>query len=216
MTDAPADLVVRGDDAALATAIAAARPDSLIRFLPSGSDFARSIGLADAAIDDTTEPDTTEPRGIALPVDVIRTGTDLAVNVVVLGIDPTRLAARHRRRGVRVVTDGNEIFVGAATTVVIANGQFIEGADLVPRGHPGDGWCEVQIYALAPAERRAMRHRLPSGAHLPHPRIITARARTVEITTTGQGWPLTLDGHAAGPRSQLQTALIPNACRLLV
>ncbi len=210
-TDAPADLVVRGDDAELAAAMTAARPDSLIRFLPSGSDFARSIGLADAALDDTTEV-----RGIALPVDAIRIGTDLAVNVAVLGIDPTRVAAHHRRRGVRVVTDGKETFVGVATTVVIANGQFIEGADLVPRGHPGDGWCEVQIYALAPAERRAMRHRLPGGAHLPHPRIVTARARTVEITTTGKGWPLTLDGHAAGPRSQLQTTLIPNACRLLV
>ena len=212
-TDAKPDLVVRGDDRDLAQAVARNPGDPLIRFLPHGSELARSIGLANT---DTADAAVPEPRGIALPIDLLHADDDVVVNAVILGVTPPEVRAHHRRRAVRVLVDGRALFDGAATTVVIANGQFITGADLVPRGHPGDGWCEVQVYALAPGERRAMRRRLPGGVHVPHPRISGGRARTVEVTMAGGGWPLTIDGRPAGTRTQLRTTLAPSAFRLLV
>lgn len=211
-TSAPPDLVVRGSDHDLAAAVAAAAPASLIRFVPHESQIARALGIADVPLDRPEPP----ARGIALPVDVLRSDDHIVTNTLILGHEPTRLAAHHRRRGVRVVVDAREIFAGDATTVVIANGQFVPGADLVPRGHPGDGWCEVQVYALHPGERRGMRRRLPGGAHLPHPRIVTARARTVEVTTDGREWPLRRDGRAAGRVAHLHAIVVPSAVRLLV
>ena len=63
------------------------------------------------------------------------------------------------------------MFHGPCTTVVIATGQFRHGLDLVPRGHPGDGRAEVQIYAVPGRERRELRVRLATGTHVPHPKI---------------------------------------------
>ena len=91
------------------------------------------------------------------------------MNMVVVGTAPGKLRATSRSHQMRVVVDGREVFTGPATTVVIANGQFLDDGDIVPRGHPGDGRIEVQVYALRPRERRGMRRRLPSGAHLPAP-----------------------------------------------
>ena len=64
---------------------------------------------------------------------------------------------------------------------MVASGQYLRGADLVPRGHPGDGRVEVQVYAVRRGERAAMRSRLPQGVHLPHPDITQTSGRQVEI-----------------------------------
>ena len=87
---------------------------------------------------------------------------------------PARVRFGTRSHHVHVLVDGREVVTGPATTVVIANGEFFDGLDIVPRGHPGDGRLEVQVYALRRGERRAMRSRLPRGIHVPHPRITTA------------------------------------------
>ena len=41
-----------------------------------------------------------------------------------------------------------EWFSERATTVVVLVGQYLRGADVSPRGHPGDGAAEVQVYAM--------------------------------------------------------------------
>jgi diacylglycerol kinase family enzyme len=115
---------------------------------------------------------------------------------------------------VRVRVNGRELAHGPATTVVIANGQFFDGLDVVPRGHPGDGRIEVQVYALRRGERRAMRSRLPQGVHLPHPRIATTTGRDVEVHVEGGRLPLTIDGVAREPVSDLTVTVIPGALRL--
>jgi diacylglycerol kinase family enzyme len=104
--------------------------------------------------------------------------------MVVSGLPPDRLRAWTRARRVEVRVDGRLVHDGPATTVVVANGQFRHGADLVPRGHPGDGRLEVQVYALRAGERAAMRRRLPGGGHLPHPRIVTSNGRQAQVR-----WP---------------------------
>jgi diacylglycerol kinase family enzyme len=133
----------------------------------------------------------------------------------VVGTAPDRLRWSSTAFAVEVVVDGKEWFTGPATTVVIANGQFLRGLDVVPRGHPGDGKAEVQVYELERRERRSLRARLATGAHLPHPRIRSRTARDVEVRGAS---PLALevDGVARTPISGVRVAVVPAAFRLLV
>ena len=200
----PPDIEITGDDAALA-ALLPAHQGAVARFRPSQSDLAKALGIA---ADGT-------PSGVALPIDAIAVAATYAVNMVVLGTAPGRLRATSRRHQLRVLVDSREVFVGRATSVVIANGQFLDDGDLVPRGHPGDGRLEVQVYALRPRERRAMRSRLPSGTHLPHPRINATSGRIIDVETDGRAIACSFDGHPAGRRTEVHAAVVPSALRLL-
>jgi hypothetical protein len=208
-TGAP-QVEVRGDDTDLAAAITAERGRRVLFSPGPGSDLARAVGVAAA------------PAGeVELPVDALVVRRDpgasevVAVNMVVLGVAPDRLGARHRRRPCRVEVDGRLAFEGRATTVVIANGQFLRGLDVVPRGHPGDGRCEVQVYAMRPGGRRAMRRRLPAGVHLPHPDIRQHTARTVSAAfRTPQA--LEIDGRTYPPATGISVEVAPEALLLLV
>jgi diacylglycerol kinase family enzyme len=116
-----------------------------------------------------------------------------------------------------VTVNGRVVADGPATTVLVASGQFLDGLDVVPRGHPGDGRMEIQVYALSRGERKAMRSRLPQGIHVPHPRITTASGRSVVVTVSGgRILPLTVDGVAHDPTDILRVDLLPNAIRLVL
>ncbi len=205
----PPDDEVTGDDADLA-AFAALHPGALVRFRPSaGSDLARAVGIGpdtggttEVAIDTLTlEPRRPRRRGERWSCSARRrTGSD----------------GRRGPRVLKVRLDGRPWFDGRATTVVVANGQFLRRADVVPRGHPGDGWAEVQVYALARGERRGMRRRLPTGTHVPHPRVLGGRARRVEIDVGRRRLPLEVDGHRRGGTRRLVVTLVPASIRLLV
>src|SRR6185436_13282717 len=110
-----------------------------------------------------------KPPTAELPLDALRLPDGLACNLVIAGTAPDRLGWATGEAAIEVAVDGDPWFAGQATTVVVANGQFLRGADLVPRGHPGDGRAEVQVYALTRRARRPMRRRLPTGTHVPHP-----------------------------------------------
>jgi hypothetical protein len=199
---------VKGDDADLATAVdpAAGR---LVRFEPTpASDLGRALGLGNAG------PGLTEVTVDALTV-ATPTGAQPAVNAVVIGPLPHRLRAWHRRVPLVVEVDGRERFTGRATTVVVANGQYLHGLDVVPRGHPGDGRIEVQVYAQEPGQRATMRHRLPQGAHVPHPGIVQATGRRVRVTC-GRDLALEVDGRPRGRAREITVEVHPGALRLLV
>jgi hypothetical protein len=205
----PPDHDVAGSDRALAQVVAHA-PGALVRFAPEvGSDLARAIGLERAAAGHGAG--RTE-----LPMDalVCDDGT-VAVNMLVLGTAPDRLSRFSRSRAVRVTTDGRLLYEGAATSVVIAVGQWRHGLDLVPRGHPGDGVAEVQCYALRAGERAAMRRRLRTGSHLPHPRIVARTARRIEVVAAAP-LPLEVDGEPGPALAALVADVRPAAYRLLV
>lgn len=207
----PPDLEVEGDDADLAHA-AARHPGALVRFRPSTqSEISRAVGLT-SDITATTEVaiDTLELRGLGGDT------TETAVNAVVMGWPPDRLRRTARSTPVTVTVDSRLWYQGPATTIVVASGQFLRGADLVPRGHPGDGWAEVQVYALTPRERRTMRQRLATGTHVPHPSIHTGRARIVEIEAAGRGLAVEVDGHDRGRVGRLTVAVAPATIRLLL
>jgi hypothetical protein len=209
-TDEPPEMVVTGDDAALAAAVPAdAASVPLVRFVSDGSELARAVGV-------TARPDDAPVRGIALPVDAIETDHGVAMNVALLGHTPGALRAWHRSRHVTVTVDGRRVHDGPATTVVVANGQFCGRADLAPRGHPGDGRLEVQVYALGPGERGAMRRRLATGTHVPHPRIVTTTGHTIAVHVTGASLAVTLDGRRLGRFRGLDAAVRHPALRLLI
>jgi hypothetical protein len=211
----PPDVEVAGDDDDLVAA-AGSRPGALVRFRATPrSDLARALGLG------PDDSGATEVAIDALAIDPDDSAVDRvravdAVNAMVLGPPPDRLRWTARAADITVRVDGRAWFSGRATTVVVANGQFLRGADLVPRGHPGDGWAEVQVYALGRRARRGMRRRLPTGTHLPHPDVRAGRARRVEIEVRGRRLPVEVDGRPQGRRSRLVVSLVPAAIRLLV
>jgi len=208
----PSDFDVAGSDPALAAVVGRGLADPLIRFNPGrGSDLARAVGLVAGAA----------PAGMALPLDAFDLMVDgsparrVAVNSIVVGVAPDRLRPWHRPARLSVEIDGAPVEAGAATTLVVMNGQYLRGLDVSPRGHPGDGVAEAQLYALPPGARRAMRSRLPGGAHLPHPAITIRRAHQITLRAP-QPVPLEIDGAAAGRVTGLTVTLHPSAYRLLV
>ena len=211
-TSGPADFEVTGSDGMLAAVVARGLTDPLVRFVPAAdSDLARAVGLVPGA----------PTAGMALPLDVLAVGTVdgaeplLAVNSVVIGVPPDRLRPWHRPAGLSVEIDGKPVDASAATSLVVMNGQYLRGFDVSPRGHPGDGVAEAQLYTLPPAARRAMRARLATGAHLPHPAITIRRAHHVSVRATRPAI-LEVDGTPAGRVTDLDVTLRPGAYRLLV
>ncbi len=146
-----------GGDGELAS-LAGEHRGQLVRFVPDdGCDFPRAIGL------------TARSTGSwEVTVDLLVVGDGgrddrLGVNLLTVGTRPDRLRRWTRPVACTVAVDGTPLHDGPATTVVVANGQYLAGYDVVPRGHPGDGRLEVQVYALAAGERRAIRARLAGG-----------------------------------------------------
>lgn len=201
-----ADESVLGTDSMLATQYRAT-PDAVIAFSPTtNSDLARVLGLATDTFD-------TVPEHV-LPLDVIDLGNDgVAVNAAVLGISPEVLGWGSPSTVISVEVDGDPVFKGRATTVVVANGQFLHGNDLVPRGHPGDGRLEVQVYSFGRSERKKLRPRLANGSHLPHRKIRERSGRQV-VVTAGKAFPLELDGRSGGLVAGFTASVRPGALRL--
>jgi hypothetical protein len=204
-----ADFTVSGDDRALAAWVAD-HPGALLAFRPSAtSDLARAVGLrADAR---GSVPGTT-----VVTLDALRLGDgDVAVNMVVVGTPPDRTTRFTRRLTVTLAVDGTPVATERATGIVVATGQYLRALDLVPRGHPGDGRLEVQVYRLRPNERRAMRERLPLGTHVPNPRITSRPGHHVELRGE-EPFALEVDGEARSPVRALAVDIDPGAYRLLV
>jgi hypothetical protein len=211
------DLEVHGSDADLAAAVAS-RPGVLVRFSPDPtSDLAGAVGLGLG-------------RGVGVGVevalDVLRLGDGrTAVNMIVVGSPPEasgrfvrRIAPKGfgvRRFGAMVRVDSRPVFHGPCTGIVIATGQFRNGLDVVPRGHPGDGRAEVQVYAVPGRERRQLRARLATGTHVPHPKI-TQRTGARVFVSVDRPVPVELDGRSAPPDDRLDVEVVPNAYRLLI
>jgi len=208
-SDEVVDVHPGGIDMAIAIA-AGAHPGAVLRFRPvtGACDFAQAIGLT---------RESAGARTTVLPCDLMEAGPGLfVINAVVLGPRPDWLRWWHRTHPVTVEVDGRPVGPDRATTVVIANGQFVRGTNLSPRGHPGDGRVEVQVYALRPGERRAMRARLATGEHVPHPRITLASGRRVVVRWGDGPRPADVDGREISSRDGFTVDVRPGAARVLI
>lgn len=204
----PPDVELLGGDAELA-ALLRDHEGGLINFRPLNSDLAAAVGLRSGM-----EPPIAPTH--ELPMDALRTDDGFVANMVVLGTPPDQLTRWSRSYEFNVTVDGTEWFSGRATTVVIANGQFLHGVDLVPKGHPNDGRAEVQVWSLQAGERAAARERLHSGTHLPHPRIHERKARRVEVRARKPVRVEGDDGAGVGKSRGAYLEVVPSAYRLLV
>ena len=117
--------------------------------------------------------------------------------------------------GANVAIDGRSVFHGPCTTIVVATGQFRNGLDVVPRGHPGDGRAEVQIYAVARRQRRELRNRLSTGTHVPHPGITQRSGSRVRVSIDRRV-PVEIDGRLAPEADRVDISVVPGAYRLLL
>lgn len=209
-SEAVPDLEVTGGDFDLAAAVAG-RPGVLVRFRPdAGSDLAGAVGLTRSA------PPSGIGRGIEVALDVLAVAEHgSAVNMIVVGSPPDASRGFVRRFGANVRVDEKPVFHGPCTGIVIATGQFRRGLDLVPRGHPGDGRAEIQIYAVPSRERRQLRNRLATGTHVPHPKI-TQRSGSRVAISIDRRVPLEVDGRDAGRTDLLDVEVLPSAYRLLL
>jgi len=213
----PPDLTVSGTDAALASAVTA-HPHPTIAWTPAGdADFARAVSLGVGEHERMGLSLPCDALGVRVPAQAEGAEPLLAVNAVVLGTSPDRTGRLTRTASVRVTADGRIVHDGPTTGVLVGNGQFLRGADVIPRGHPGDGRVEIQVYAVAAAERAAMRHRLPQGTHVPHPGIRQASAATeVIVELDGQAWPLELDGIELPATSSVTVRVVVQRFALLI
>jgi hypothetical protein len=194
-----------GGDVELA-AVVAAHPGTPIRFSPTrASDLARALGLRGPPTGNTV---------LACDAIELPDGSP-AVNAVVFGIPPDRQQWWHRRRRVEVEVDGRRVADTRAVGVLVANGQYLRGFDVAPRGHPGDGRFEVHVYALEPRERGPMQHRLTAGRHLPHPRIIESSGRQVTLRFD-EAVPWEADGQPRGTVAEATLRLVPGVLNIIV
>ena len=196
---------VAGGDVELAAAVAA-HPGVPIRFTPTrASDLARALGLRGTPAGSTV-----------LTCDAIELPDGSpAVNAVVFGVPPDQQQRWHRRHRVEVEIDGRRLADERALCVVVANGQYLRGFDVVPRGHPGDGRLEVHVYALEARERAPMQHRLTAGRHLPHPHITETSGRRITVRFS-DAVPWEADGQPRGKITEATLGLVPGAVQILV
>ena len=212
----PAAWVVDGDDAALAAAVRD-HPGARVGFHPSpASDLARALGVHRPG--PGSEP-TLEPI-FELAVDALRVAADgrelFAVNMVVVGTPPDRTGWSSAAPELRVEVDGRVGHDAPATTVVIASGQFLRGHDVVPRGHPGDGRAEVQVYAVPRGQRSGVRRRLPQGTHLPHPDITQTTGRRIDVVAAKRPVDVEIDGVSTPAAVRVTVDIVAEAFLIVV
>jgi YegS C-terminal NAD kinase beta sandwich-like domain len=205
----PAEWHVDGDDATLAAAVRDL-PGARVEFRPGpGSDLARALGVRSSGGD-----------AWEVGLDALRVVADgrefFGVNMVVVGVAPDRATWFTSAPALRVRVGDRVVHDAPATAVVVASGQYLRGADLVPRGHPGDGRAEVQVYAVGRGERAGVRSRLPQGIHLPHPDITQTSGRQVEIRADRGELPLEIDGVTLPPAALVTVEVLPEAFVLVL
>lgn len=80
---------------------------------------------------------------------------------------------------------------------VAMNAQFLGDWNLGPRAHPNDGRLDTYDARLPLGELPAVRSRVRSGTHLPHPGIVERRAASVTVELD-RPLPVFLDGVPVG------------------
>jgi hypothetical protein len=99
--------------------------------------------------------------------------------------------------------------------VALMNAQFLGDWDVAPRAHPGDGQLEQLHVTMRAGERMQARTRLPSGTHVPHPRIHESRVAFTQLELT-KPTPIRLDGDVVAHARSVSVRVEPAALRVVV
>lgn len=184
----PDDAAVASDDASAAELVIA----GVRHVLLEGGDLARALGI------NTSPPKQGEPCTLCA-VDVID------ILAISLAGDERRFVAAS------TVSFGRW---GSALDFVTSSG-FVDGRELCPRSHPGDGVLDRLSVApgLTFRPRLAIHRRMRSGSHLPHPALNVFRS--TEFILHGPR-KLTVDGVPRGTFAELQCKVRPSAMVIAV
>jgi len=98
---------------------------------------------------------------------------------------------------------------------VAMNAQWLGDWNLGPKGHPNDGLLDTSDARLQWADLPKVRRRLPTGTHLPHPRIEARRVEAVAFDLE-RPLPVWLDGERVDEGRVLAVRLEPDALRVVV
>jgi hypothetical protein len=114
-----------------------------------------------------------------------------------------------------------EAFAGrarfAGPTVIAMNAAFIDGDNLGPRAHPGDGLLDLTVGRLGMWDRVRSARRQRTGSHLPHPDLQTVRRRDHRLGERGSGMRhISLDGHPVDGGDVVGVWLVPNSLTVVV
>jgi hypothetical protein len=113
-----------------------------------------------------------------------------------------------------VVVRGRSLWRGPVTAVM--NAQYVGRRDVAPRAHPGDGLLDlVEVDgSMSLGDRWKAWRRLPSGTHVPHPRIAARRAAAVQLDVSGRR--VVIDGEAQPAAHALSLRIDPGALTVVV
>ena len=100
-------------------------------------------------------------------------------------------------------------------TVVAMNAQWVGPWNLGPKAHPNDGLLDTFDARLQLGDLAKVRRRLPTGTHLPHPRIKIRRSAAVTFELE-RPRPVGLDGERVDEGRVLAVRLEPDALRVVV
>ena len=101
------------------------------------------------------------------------------------------------------------------SAVVAMNAQWLGAWNLGPKGHPNDGRLDVFESSLRLGDLSKVRRRLPTGTHLPHPRISSRRVAAVTFELA-RPLPVRLDGEVVDEGRSLVVRLEPDALRVVI
>ncbi len=209
----------------------------------TGSDLARSLGLASRPAAALRQVLTAEPRTIdALQVTVAGSDGDAGpscyvVNIASAGLsgavvpavnaNPNRgrlayltstLAALWRYRPVpcRIEVDGETFSDGGFFLAAFANGQYFgKGMRVAPDARLDDGWINVVV--IPPVPLWHLPYRMPqflTGRHVTLPFVKTTQARHVRLSPAVGFPPLDVDGESL-PAGPAEVRVLPGALRVL-
>jgi hypothetical protein len=99
--------------------------------------------------------------------------------------------------------------------VVAMNAQWLGDWNLGPKAHPNDGLLDTSDARLPWGDLAKVRRRLPTGTHLPHPRIEARRVAAVTFELE-RALPVWLDGERVDEGRTLAVRLEPDALRVVV
>jgi hypothetical protein len=185
----PADALTVRSDRELAAALAAGADRPL---LLRGGDLHRSLG----------SPSGGAAAGRRLSIDVLRVVTDGGVRTAVAHVLARRPGPLGWWRG---------------PLVLVSNVDHVGTWDAAPRAHPNDGRLDVIDVSASMGVRARFqaRARLRTGTHLPHPDIITRRARhaAFEFAAPLAVW---VDAERWGTTRSLSVEVDPDAAAIYV
>ena len=184
--------------------------------LPDGGVVVASDAEASAALEAARRQGRPFPPLGLTGGDLWRTlgGTGALTTTVRCDLGEALVDGRVRYFVAHLVVRGPTLWRGGATAVL--NAQFVGEWDVAPRAHPGDGRLDVVELdpGMSIGDRWKARRRLPSGTHVPHPRITVRQVAALQLDVAKRR--VVLDGVGVPKAGTLSVRIAPDALNVVV